>query len=65
MTTNAINCEVFNDRLMAYLEHEIDDAARASLERHALSCDDCGALLADLRKLRVDAANLTELSAVA
>jgi anti-sigma factor RsiW len=62
MTTNAINCEIFSDRLMAYLEHEIDDAARASLERHALSCDDCGALLADLRKLRVDAANLAELA---
>jgi hypothetical protein len=60
MTTNAINCEVFNDRLMAYLEHETDDAARVALERHALSCDDCGALLADLRQLRVDAANLPE-----
>jgi anti-sigma factor RsiW len=62
MTTNAINCEGFNDRLMAYLEHEINDAERASLERHALSCDECGALLADLRKLRVDAANMPELS---
>ena len=62
MTTNAINCGIFNDRLMAYLEYEVDDAARAALERHALSCDDCGALLADLRKLRVDAANLPELT---
>ena len=62
MTTNAINCEIFNDRLMAYLEYEVDDAARVALERHALSCDDCGALLADLRKLRVDAANLPQLT---
>ena len=62
MTTNTINCEIFNDRLMAYLEYEVDDAARVALERHALSCDDCGALLADLRKLRVDAANLPELT---
>jgi hypothetical protein len=62
MTTNAINCEVFSDRLMAYLEHETDDAARVALERHALRCDVCGTLLADLRKLRVDAANLPELT---
>jgi hypothetical protein len=62
MTTNAINCGIFNDRLMAYLEHEVDDASRAALERHALSCDDCGELLADLRKLHVDTANLAELT---
>jgi len=60
--TNGMNCDVFTDRLMAYLEHETDDATRAAIERHSVTCVDCGALLADLRKLRIDAANLPELA---
>jgi hypothetical protein len=64
MTTNTVSCEYFSDRLMAYLEHETDDATRAALERHAVTCAECGAVLADLRKLRVDAANLPELAPV-
>jgi hypothetical protein len=62
MTTNAMTCEGFSDRLMAYLEHETDDSTRAALERHAATCAECGALLADLRTLRVDASNLPELT---
>lgn len=62
MTTNAMSCELFTDSLMAYLEHETDDAMRAAIERHAVTCVECGALLADLRKLRVDASNLPELT---
>jgi hypothetical protein len=62
MTTNAMTCEGFSDRLMAYLEHETDDSTRAALERHAVTCAECGALLADLRTLRVDASNLPELT---
>lgn len=62
MTTNAMTCTLFSDRLMAYLEHETDDATRAALERHAVTCAECGALLADLRKLRIDAANLPDLT---
>jgi hypothetical protein len=62
MTTNTMTCDGFGDRLMAYLEHETDDTTRAALERHAASCAECGALLADLRKLRVDASNLPELT---
>lgn len=58
MTANAMSCEVFTDRLMAYLEHETDDATRSAVERHSVTCGECGALLADLRKLRIDAANL-------
>jgi hypothetical protein len=61
MTTDAMNCEHFNEQLMDYLEHDVDAAARASVERHAVTCADCGALLADIRKLRVDAANMPEL----
>jgi anti-sigma factor RsiW len=62
MTTNAMTCTLFSDRLMAYLEHETDDATRAALERHAVTCAECGALLADLRTLRIDASNLPELT---
>lgn len=56
------DCDQFNDALADYLERELPDSARAAMESHALSCGDCGALLADLRALRVDAANLPELA---
>lgn len=62
MTTSAMDCGGFTDRLMAYLEHETDDATRAALERHAATCIECGAVLADLRQLRAQAANLPELA---
>jgi hypothetical protein len=62
MTTDAMNCERFANQLMEYLEHDVDATTRASIEHHAGMCEDCGALLADVRKLRVDAANLPELA---
>jgi hypothetical protein len=62
MTMEAMNCDAFSEQLMAYLEHESDEATRAALERHSVSCVDCGAVLADLRKLRIDAANLPALA---
>lgn len=62
MTTSAMDCGGFTDRLMAYLEHETDDATRAALERHAATCIECGAVLADLRQLRAQAANLPALA---
>jgi hypothetical protein len=61
MTTNGMSCELFNDRLMAYFEYETDEQTRVAMERHAVTCGDCGPLLADLRKLRIDAANLPGL----
>jgi len=61
MTTTEMTCADFSDRLPAYLERETDEPTRAALERHAVTCAECGALLADLRKLRIDAANLPEL----
>jgi hypothetical protein len=61
MTTNSMSCELFNDQLMAYLERETDDATSAAVERHSVTCAECGALLADLRRLRIDAANLPEM----
>jgi hypothetical protein len=62
MMTDAMNCGRFNEQLMDYLEHDVDAATRASVEHHAVTCDECGTLLADVRKVRVDAANLPELA---
>jgi hypothetical protein len=61
MTANTMDCELFTNSLMAYLEREVDDATRVGMERHSVTCGECGALLADLRKLRIDAANLPTL----
>ena len=58
----AITCEQFNDELPDLLERDADDATRARLEAHAVECAECGALLADLRELRIDAANLPSLA---
>lgn len=60
--TAIITCEQFAEHLADFLEHTADDAMRAQIERHSLSCTECGALLADLRKLQLDAANLPRLS---
>lgn len=56
-----MSCERFSDTLADFLEHEVSATTRADLEAHALSCDVCGPLLADLRKLRMDAADLEPL----
>src|SRR3954452_15036532 len=60
--TTELRCDEFVDRLGGFLEREVDEATRASLESHALACVDCGALLADMRKLRIDASSLPELA---
>jgi hypothetical protein len=56
--STTMNCDRFMDRLMDYMEQETDDLTRLAMERHAVSCEECGPVLADLRKLRIDAANL-------
>jgi Putative zinc-finger len=61
--TNNVHCEEFAERLADLLERDVDEATRAALESHALGCGDCGSLLADLRKLRIDASSLPELTA--
>ncbi len=61
MTAQSITCDVFAERLPDFLEHEVDELTGAAMEAHALGCLDCGALLADIRRLRVDAANLPPL----
>lgn len=62
MTANTMTCTRFNAELMAYLENETDVPLSRAIERHSLTCDECGSLLADLRKLRTDAGNLPELT---
>lgn len=57
-----MTCERFADVLPALLDHEVDEATRVRAEAHAASCDACGALLADLRAIRTQAANLPELT---
>src|SRR4051812_28179951 len=56
-------CDAFGERLVDLLERDVDESTRAALEAHALACGDCGALLSDLRKLRIDASNLPVLVA--
>lgn len=60
--TNNVLCEEFAERLADLLERDVDETMRAELESHALSCEECGSLLADMRKLRIDASSLPELT---
>ncbi len=60
--TTPFTCDDFSNRLAEFLERDVDETTRATMEAHALGCADCGALLADLRTLRIDAANLPALA---
>jgi len=62
MTDLAMSCDEFADKLAAFLERDVPEGTRAAMEAHALECGECGPLLADLRRLRIDAANLPELT---
>ena len=57
-----MSCHQFNDALADFLERDVPESMRAEMESHAVTCETCGPLLADLRKLRIDAANLDELT---
>jgi hypothetical protein len=62
--TRLMSCDEFAERLSDFLERDsrvLDDSTRVSMERHALSCAECGALVADLRELRVAAGSLPVL----
>lgn len=59
--TTRMTCELFAETLPNYLEREVSEPTRTAMESHAVECGDCGSVLADLRKLRIDAANLPEL----
>jgi len=60
--TPPMTCERFEDRLADLLERDVDETTRAELEAHAIACGSCGPLLADVRNLRIDAANLPDLA---
>ena len=57
-----LTCDGFADALADYLERDDTPRVRAAVETHAASCVECGALLADLQRLRVDAGGLPTLS---
>jgi hypothetical protein len=61
MTDLPMKCDEFADKLARFLERDVPESTRAAMEGHALECGECGPLLADLRRLRIDAANLPEL----
>lgn len=61
-TEPTMTCDQLADVLAQFLEHEVDESTRARVEAHAASCLECSALVEDLRKLRVDAANLPTLA---
>ena len=60
--TRHMTCDQFADSLLDYLESETDAPTRTAIEAHAVACAECGPMLADIRKLRVDAANLPQLA---
>jgi hypothetical protein len=62
MTHPTITCDRFNEQLADFLERAVSEPTRAAMETHAVGCEDCGPLLADLRRLRIDATNLPELA---
>lgn len=62
MTNPTLTCERFAETLADFLERDVDETTRATMEAHALECHACGPLLADLRRLRIDAANLPALA---
>ncbi|HEX5073600.1 MAG TPA: zf-HC2 domain-containing protein [Gemmatimonadaceae bacterium] len=62
MTTHALDCAAFDERIADYLEGDLDSAARHEVEAHVASCVRCAALLRDLEHIRVSAAELPELT---
>ena len=51
-----LDCDGFAAVLADYLEGDAPDAVRAAVEAHAEECAACGALLADLQDIPVQAA---------
>jgi hypothetical protein len=57
-----LDCDGFAAVLADYLEGDAPDAVRAAVEAHAEECAACGALLADLQDIPVQAAALPALA---
>ena len=58
----SFDCERFAEHLMDHIEGDDDAATRARMEAHAAGCADCRALLADVRRISHDAADLPTLA---
>ena len=56
-----LDCDGFAAALADYLEGDAPDAVRAAVEAHAEECAACGALLADLQVIPIEAAALPAL----
>jgi hypothetical protein len=56
-----MTCEQLEERLSDWLEHDVDAATRAALERHAAGCARCSTLVADFAAIRREAAALPPL----
>jgi hypothetical protein len=60
--TTPLTCDGFASALADYLERDDTPRVRAAVETHAASCAACGALLAELQQLRLDASALPTLT---
>lgn len=60
--TTPLTCDGFANALADYLERDDTPRVRAAVEAHAASCAACGALMADLQQLRIDASGLPTLT---
>ncbi len=67
--TTPLTCDGFANALADYLERDDTPthprsagSRRAAVEAHAATCAECGALLADLQQLRIDASGLPTLT---
>ena len=58
----SFDCERFAEHLMDHIEGDDDAATRARMDAHAASCADCRALLADVRRISHEAADLPTLT---
>lgn len=58
----SFDCEQFAEHLMDHIEGDDDAGTRARMDAHVASCADCRALLADVRHISRDAADLPTLT---
>jgi len=58
----SFDCEQFAEHLMDHIEGDDDAATRARMEAHAATCAECRAILADVRRISRDAAELPTLA---
>lgn len=57
-----LTCTEFREQLASHLELELDATTAQAMDAHAATCAECGALLADLRALQVEASALPLLA---